>query len=100
MENAENLTNKDTVKWIRINGFSYIEIEEIGNCFNLHPLVLEGIKTDQRPKIGEYKDYFFLVLKYFNKSDHGIITKQVSFVLGEHFVITIQDEETDLFEFS
>ena len=92
------MTNEDTVKWIKINGFSYIEIEEIGRCFNLHPLVLENIKSNQRPKIEEYNDYFFLVLKYFNKSDHGIITKQISFVMGEHFVITIQDEETDLFD--
>lgn len=90
--------NDDTIKWIKVNGFSHIEIQEIGRCFNLHPLVLEDINTDQRPKIEEYKDYLFLVLKYFNSSNSEIITKQISFILGKNFVISFQEEDTNIFD--
>jgi magnesium transporter len=96
-EKCRKFANKDTVKWINLNGFSYVEIQEIGRCFKLHPLVLEDIKTDQRPKIEEYNDYIFVVLKLFNKSDNKIITKQISFILGEHFVISFQEEYSELF---
>ena len=96
-EKCREFKNNNTIKWIKVDGFSLIEIQEIGKCFNLHPLVLEDINTDQRPKIEEYKNYLFLVLKTFNKREHGIITKQISFILGKNFVISFQEVGTGLF---
>ncbi|MDI6724159.1 MAG: magnesium/cobalt transporter CorA [Methanobacterium sp.] len=97
-EKCRKFKKEDTIKWIKINGFSYIEIQEIGKCFNLHPLVLEDINTDQRPKIEEYDDYLYLVLKSFNKSKSEIIIKQISLILGKNFVISFQDEKSEIFD--
>ena len=57
--------NKPTTTWINVNGISHIpNVEKLGECFNLHPLVLEDIlNTDQRPKIEDYDDYLFIVLR-------------------------------------
>ena len=41
-------------------------MEQIGACFNLHPLVLEDIfNTEQRSKLEDYGDYLYVVLKTF-----------------------------------
>ncbi len=65
------------------------EIENIGKQYNLHPLVLEDIvNTSQRPKIDEYEDYIFVVLKmlYYDK-DENVVIEQVSLVLGKNYVL-------------
>lgn len=62
-------------------------------------MVLEDIvNTTQRPKIDEYENYIFIVLKmlYYNK-DENIVIEQVSFVLGENYVLTFQESEGDVF---
>jgi magnesium transporter len=39
------------------------EMEEVGRCFNFHPLTVEDcLQGGQRPKLEEYDDYLFLVL--------------------------------------
>jgi len=56
---------KPTVTWINVEGVHKVEVvEKLGDCFGLHPLVLEDIlNTDQRPKIEIYGDYVYIVLK-------------------------------------
>ena len=105
--NQKNITkcptfeNNNSIKWIKINGFSNIEkIKEIGQCFNLHPLVLEDIlNTNQRPKIEDYKDYLYVVLKLIDEHKSGkITTKQVSIILEENVIISFQDDEEGIFD--
>jgi magnesium transporter len=53
-------------------------------------LVLEDIvNTAQRPKIDEYEDYLFIVLKMLYYDDNeNIVSEQVSFILGKNYVLT------------
>jgi len=52
------------VTWINIDGLHQMDVlEKLGACYGIHPLVLEDILTDQRPKIEDYDDYIFIVLK-------------------------------------
>ena len=97
-EKCRKFKKEDTVKWIKINGFSKVEIEEIAKCFNLHPLLVEDISILQRPKIDEYKDYLFLIFNVFDNYDSKIITKQINIILGENYLISFQDEENTLFD--
>jgi len=101
IEDAVNYKETDSVTWINVNGLKHIDqIENIGNQYELHPLVLEDIvNTSQRPKIDEYEKYMFLVLKmlYYDKNE-TIIIEQVSFVLGKNYVITFQESEDDVFD--
>ena len=94
---------KDTesVTWVNLNGLNNIkEIETIGSYYQLHPLLLEDIvNTSQRPKIDEYKDYTFIVLKMmYYDDDENIVSEQVSFVLGKNYVLTFQEAEGDVFD--
>lgn len=97
---VSNFMSKSSVTWIDIAGLHQSElIEEIGEMFKLHPLVLEDIvHTSQRPKLEEFDDYIFLVLRMFYFQDKNIIDEQVSLILGENYVITFQEQPGDIFD--
>ncbi len=90
-----------TVTWINIDGLHQIEIlEAIGRYFKLHPLLLEDIlNTDQRPKMEDFGDYLYTILKmlYHDITENEIIVEQVSIILGKNFVISFQEREGDVF---
>ena len=93
--------DKTTVTWINIDGIHDIKIiEKIGRHFDLHPLILEDIvNTGQRPKIEDFGDYIFIVLKmlYYNEKEDEVQAEQVSLILGSNFVISFQEREGDVF---
>lgn len=93
--------NRNTVTWINIDGIHQIEVlEKIGNCFGIHPLIMEDIlNTDQRPKMEDFGEYIYIVLKmfYYNNKTNEIIAEQVSLVLGSNFVISFQEKEGYVF---
>lgn len=92
---------KDTVSWINIDGVHNIDhIEKIGQHFGLHPLLLEDIlNTNHRPKIQEFDNCVFITLKMIGIDPIGdtIVTEQISFVLGDTWVISFQEQEGDIF---
>ena len=100
VEEAFSFKDSETQTWFNLNGLNFIdEIEKIGNHYNLHPLILEDIvNTSQRPKIDEYKDYIFIVLKMmYYDTDEVLVSEQVSLVMGKNYVLTFQEAEGDVF---
>lgn len=89
------------VSWVNVCGIHHIPtIETIGRNFNIHLLVQEDIlNTLHRPKCETYDDYLFVVLKMlqYDSETKEIIPEQVSFVLGNNFVVTFQEREGDVF---
>ena len=89
------------ITWITIDGLHNTELlEELGNIFGLHPLVLEDIlNTDQRPKMEDYCDYLYIVLRNFNGQGNGALTsEQISIILGKNFVLSFREKESSIFE--
>ena len=90
-----------SVAWINIDGIHNSEIiENIGKNLNLHPLLLEDImNTHQRPKMEDYGDYIFMVLKmlYHNTEQDKLEIEQVSLILGPNYVVSFQEKEGDVF---
>jgi magnesium transporter len=101
IEESYPFKDKPTVTWINIDGLHEVEIiEKLGSHFGLHPLLLEDIlNTDQRPKMEDYGDYIFVVLKmlYPGENKDEIEAEQVSLILGSNFVISLQESEGDVF---
>jgi magnesium transporter len=102
IEESYPFKDKPTVTWINIDGLHEVEIiEKLGSHFGLHPLLLEDIlNTDQRPKMEDYGDYIFVVLKmlYPGENKDEIEAEQVSLILGSNFVISLQESEGDVFD--
>ena len=86
--------DKPTVTWINIEGLHQVEIvQKLGECYGFHPLVLEDIlNTHQRPKMEDYGDYLYIVLKMLhNETSTETVTEQISLILGQNFVISFQE---------
>jgi len=87
-------TDPSIISWINVEGLHEIEvIQQVGECEGLHPLVLEDIlNTDQRPKLEDFGEYLYIVLKMLRKGEGtDIATEQVSLILGVNFVISFQE---------
>jgi len=91
-----------TVTWINIDGIHDVDIiEKIGKHFELHPLIMEDImNTEQRPKMEDFGNYLYVVLKmlYYDDEENETKVEQVSMILGDNFVISFQEREGDIFD--
>ena len=75
-------------------------IKRLGDRFELPTLLLENmLNTDQRPKYddGENYDAFILKMLHEHPEKKIISAEQVSIVLGENFVLTLQERKGDVF---
>lgn len=99
-ENKEIKT--EGIEWLDVVGLHDTAlIEQIGKKFSIHPLALEDIlNTEQRPKIDEYDDFLYIVLKMLDLDEEtGALTiEQVSFILKENLVISFQERKGDVFD--
>jgi magnesium transporter len=102
VEECYPFKQKSTVTWINIDGIHDVDIiEKIGTHYGLHPLLLEDIvNTEQRPKIEDFGDHLFIVIKMlsFDEEQGGINIEQVSLVVGPNYVLSFQEKEGDVFE--
>ncbi|MGK7899029.1 MAG: magnesium/cobalt transporter CorA [Xenococcus sp. (in: cyanobacteria)] len=93
----------DSVSWFDIGGLGNEDFwQRIGSVFALHPLVLEDIvNVPQQPKIEDYHNQLVIITKMVlpNPEVEGLRIEQVSFVLGQHYLLTVQEEpEEDCLE--
>jgi magnesium transporter len=95
------LDYREGVTWINVNGISQVQnLEQVGSCFNIHPLVLEDIlDIEQRPKIEDYEDYLYIVLRNLSHTFEveEVETEPISLILGPHYVISFHEGNDDLF---
>jgi len=102
VKEACSFRNKSSVMWLNIDGVHQPEIiEQVGQSFGLHPLVAEDIaSTGQRPKMEDFDDYIFIVLRMlrFDSAEDETKTEQMSIILGRDFVISFQEREGDVFD--
>lgn len=88
--------------WLNSDGIhDTATIEALGKAFNIYPLVLEDIlNTNSRPKLDDYADYLFIVLKMLSipQGTNGLKSEQISLVLGRNFLLSFQEDEFDLFD--
>jgi magnesium transporter len=89
------------VTWINVSGIHQVKnLEKLGECFNIHPLVLEDIlEAGQRPKIEDYDDYLYIVLDSIRPVAEGeeLESEEISLVLGPHYVLSFYEGDGDLF---
>jgi magnesium transporter len=94
--------DKPTITWINVDGIYDTEIiSKIGENFKFHPLLLEDLlNTNQRPKMDDYEDYIFVVIRMldFDDKTKQVTSEQVSLILGKNYVISFQEEPEDVFD--
>jgi magnesium transporter len=92
----------ESVSWVDVQGLGSEEVlRRLGEVFKLHPMVLEDVvNVPQRPKVEEYDKQLVIVARMVMPGDEGkgFVSEQVSFILGPHYLLTVQEEpELDTF---
>jgi magnesium transporter len=93
----------EAVAWLHVEGLHDIGLmEHLGDLYHLHPLTLEDILyTDQRPKMEDFGNYIYIVLKDFSlppEAGGQLLPEQISIVFGPHFLISFQEKQSPLME--
>lgn len=101
IEDLTTLKSNNGVSWINIDGIIKKEIESLCAHFGVHYLITEDILSiGQRPKTDEVDTVYYCLLNmlYFNKEKRVVEAEQISLILGDSFIISIQEEaERDVF---
>ena len=86
----------ESVSWVDVGGLGdRLTLEKLAQVFHLHPLLLENIvNVPQRPKLEDYQNQLVIITQMvnFDPKDKGIWLEQVSFILGENYLLTVQEE--------
>lgn len=102
MDDVKNLISNSHNNWINVTGVHDIDIvKNIGEVFKIDNLVLEDIvNTNQRPKIEDFENYFYIVLKMltYDKTKEKIRVEQISIFLEKNSIISFQEDRFDIFE--
>ena len=95
------LKESSGITWINIDGLhDPAVIKAVGDCFSVHPLILEDIvHVEQRPKMEEFDTHIYFVLKTFsfNEAKKNVEAEQISFLLCQNCLITFQEKTGDDF---
>ncbi len=81
-----------SIRWLDITNPSEDDYRLLLEDYHFHPLDIEDCRgTNQRPKIDEYDDYYFLILHfpYFDKGNSFIRIREVKIFWGKDYIITV-----------
>jgi magnesium transporter len=87
--------------WINVTGLEQTNyIQAVSEHFGIHPLNQEDIvNTEQRPKVEEYEEYLYLVIRMLMADAPGNIeAEQVSIIIGKNWIVSFQERPGDVFE--
>ncbi|MEP5105503.1 MAG: magnesium/cobalt transporter CorA [Ekhidna sp.] len=95
-------TRKESkVYWLNFHGLHEVDwIQDIGETLNLDRITVRQIlDTTLRPKVEEYEHYLFFSVKSILKDNDGNLQiEQMSFILGDNYVISFQEQLGDYFD--
>ena len=97
----DDYLSDEKIIWIDIRGLHNLElVNKVCEILNVHPLVREDIvDVHQRAKFEEYDNGFFLVIRDIEYHEHSHLAEQeqIAIFVGERFVLSFQENETDIF---
>jgi magnesium transporter len=97
-QGIKEFLGKYSVTWLDCTNASVAEIAEIGEIFGFHRLCLEDCsKFPQRPKVNDYGDYFYMVIREieYHKDVHS---HQISMFVGKNYVVTVREKQDKLLD--
>jgi magnesium transporter len=89
------------VNWINIYGIHDLQlIQDLGDTLDIPPLLLEDmVNTDQLPKYENIENHDIFIVKMLNQDgqDNRIHAEQITLILGDGYLITLQERVGDFF---
>jgi magnesium transporter len=90
-----------SVEWIDVQGMGDEGVmRKLGERLGLHPLALADIvNVPQRPKVEDYDERLLIITRMAQLDERGeAIFEQVSLVLGQGWLLTVQEDPGDVFD--
>ena len=90
--------HENQITWLDVDGIHETGlIEKLGQLYHLHPLLLEDVvNTEHKPKLEVYDTgHLFVTLKMLHIESDSPLTisaEHISFVLGDRYLISFQEE--------
>ncbi len=100
IDEVDELLGLYAVTWVNVDGLGDIEtVQRIADKFGVHRLALEDVvSSHQRPKVEEYEEHTFVVIRMPHPTEERFDTEQLSLFLGDGYVLTFQESEGDCFD--
>jgi len=87
------------VRWINVDGLHPWAIDQLRGHFGFHTLAAEdALRVPQRPKMEEYENCFFIVVRMIRLQDERLHSEQVSLFLFDDAIITFQEKAGDVWD--
>lgn len=84
------------VRWIDVDELHPYVINQFRKAYGYHTLAAEdAMHTGQRPRVEQYGDSLYIVVRMFMLRDGALTSEQVSFFLNKGLVVTFQELEGD-----
>lgn len=88
---SDAIKQVDQFVWLALHEPAFSLLAEIKNVFGLHELAVEDAHSaHQRPKIEDYGDSLFIVLRTAVLGTENIEFGETHFFVGSHFLITVR----------
>ena len=102
LEEVDVASGEHAVTWVNFDSLHDVDlIIRAGQRFGIHNLTLEDIvNVGHNPKMEEYDNYLFLARKMIKPDPEqgDFRVEQISFVLGENYLLTFQEHRGDPFD--
>ena len=88
------------VRWVDLHGATDPALlEQLGTAFSVHPLALADIvNIPQRAKVDAYEDNHIIIVRMVRTIEGAIDYEQVSLVVGDRWLLTVQEQSGDVFD--
>lgn len=91
------LNKKQNKVWVHISKYSNEQVNILKEFFKIHPTTIEDVFSQQTPiKYEDLEEYKVVIFKGIKRIKKKIVeTYNLSFIIGENFVITFSNEECE-----
>lgn len=97
-----NAISLDKVNWIDMGVSCHEAVSKIGECLNLHHLLIDDIINESHlPRFENFEAHYFLSVKmlYLVDEDHKLQEEHLSIILGKNVLVTFQEDlNNDVFD--
>jgi magnesium transporter len=97
-EISDYLTRPDCFVWVALNDATPQELDQMKEEFDLHELAVEDARHGhQRPKIDEYGDSLFAVMKLMDLTEGEFSVGEVNIFVGRNYVLSVRNNSRQTF---
>jgi magnesium transporter len=94
-EISDFMEQPETFVWVALRDAEPQELQVMQHEFGLHELAVEDAsRGHQRPKIEEYGDSLFVVVKTIECRDGDVVVGEVDIFVGQNYILSSRDAES------